>query len=135
MRFLGLTATQAALLGLLTVAVIIALYFLKHRRRRIVISSTQLWRRVIENELENSIFEKLRRIVSIMVAVIIGLLVAMSIARPEIEWLTGEARRTIIVLDTAPTMQARTADGRTRWQHAVEEARALIDDGAVNTEF
>src|SRR5437867_11954862 len=114
MRFLALTGFQTGLLTLVTASAIVALYFLKHRRRRIVISSTQLWRRVIEKQIENSIFEKLRQILSVVLAVTIGLLVAMAIARPEIEWLTGKVRRIVIVLDTSPTMLAHTSDGRTR---------------------
>src|SRR4249919_4102948 len=127
MRFLALTAFQSAALALATSAIIVALYFLKHRRRRLVISSALLWKRVLANRLENSLFERLRRILSILVAVIIGLLVAMSIARPEIDWLTGKTSRTIIVMDTSPSMQARMSDGRTRWQHAVDAAKNLVN--------
>src|SRR5262245_38055857 len=113
MRFLALTTSQAVLLSLLTATAIVALYFLKHRRRRVVISSTLLWRIILGNRLDNSIFERLRRIVSMALAVMIGLLIVFALARPEIERLTGRARRVVIVLDTSPTMQARTRDGKT----------------------
>ena len=135
MRFLALTAFQSALLAAATAAVIVALYFLKHRRRQVVVASTQLWKRVLENRLENSLFEKLRRYFSILLAVATGLLVAMSIARPQMDWLTGKARRTVIVLDTSPTMQAHTSDGSTRWQHAVDAASAIVNGGTGNTQF
>jgi hypothetical protein len=135
MRFLSVTAFQGLLLALLTTAVIVALYFLKHRRRRFVISSTLLWRRVLEHHLENSLFERLRRIVSVLVAVVIGLLVALAIARPEVDWLTGRTRRAIIVLDTSPTMETRTGDGRSRWGHAVDTALDLINDDVATTQF
>jgi hypothetical protein len=135
MRFLALTTLQSVLLAVFTGSAILALYFLKHKRNRVVISSVLLWRKVIENRLENSIFEKLRRILSIIIAVVTGLLIAMAIARPEIDLLTGKARRSLIVLDTSPTMQARSSDGRTRWERAVERARALVDAGAVSTQF
>jgi len=134
MRFLALTAFQSATLALLTTAAIIALYFLKHRRRRLVVSSALLWKRVLAKHLENSLFERLRRILSILIAVAIGLLVAMSIAQPEIEWLTGKTTRTIIVLDTSPSMQARRSDGRTRWQHAVDDATSLVNQGSVRNQ-
>jgi aerotolerance regulator-like protein len=134
-RFLGLSTTQAIVLALITTSAIVAMYFLKHRRRRIVVSSTQLWRNVLENRHENSIFERLRRLLSIILAVVIGLLVALAIARPEIEALTGRARQVVIVLDTSPTMLARTSDGRTRWQAAVQSAESLLDAGGIRTEF
>lgn len=135
MRFLSLTALQGALLALVTTGIIVALYFLKHRRRQVVISSTQLWRKVLENRLENSLFEKLRRYLSILLAVATALLVAMSIARPEIEWLTGRQRRVVIVLDTSPTMQTRMNDGNTRWMHAVDAANAIVGAGTGSTQF
>jgi hypothetical protein len=127
MRFLTLTTLQVAVLALATATAIIALYFLKHRRRQVLVSSTQLWGRVLENRLENSLFEKLRRYFSILLAVSTGLLIALAIARPEIDWLTGRARRAIIVLDTSPTMLARTRDGNSRWQHAVDIAKSMVN--------
>jgi Aerotolerance regulator N-terminal len=135
MRFLALTGLQGALLAVVTAAAIVALYFLKHRRRQVIISSTQLWKRVLENRIENSLFEKLRRYLSILLAVTTGLLVAMSIARPEMEWLTGKSLHTVIVLDTSPTMQARMNDGKTRWEHAVEAATAIVSAGTGSTQF
>src|SRR5215468_5503160 len=109
MRFLALTNLQTLLLAALTASAILALYFLKHKRQRLVISSVLLWRKVIENRLENSIFERLRRALSIVVAIVTGLLIAMAIARPQIDLLTGKPRRAVIVLDTSPSMQARTS--------------------------
>jgi hypothetical protein len=135
MRFLQLTGLQAALIAFFTASAIITLYFLKHRRRRFVVSSTQLWKRVLDKHLENSLFERLRRYLSILLAVVTGLLVALAIARPEVEWLTGRSQRTVIVLDTSPTMQARMGDGKTRWQHAVEAAQSLVDAGAGSAQF
>jgi len=135
MRLLSLTALQGALLAGFTTAVVVALYFLKHRRRRIIISSTQLWKRVLDNRLDNSLFEKLRRYGSILLAVVTALLVALAIGRPEIEWLTGRSQRTVIVLDTSPTMQTRMADGRSRWQHATDLAQSLVDAGAGSAQF
>src|SRR5437870_4943775 len=111
MRFLGLTTLQSLLLAAFTAFAILALYFLKHKRRRVTISSVLLWRRVIEQQRENSLFEKLRRVLSIVIAIVTGLLVAMAIARPEVDFLTGRQRRAVIILDTSPTMLARTSDG------------------------
>jgi hypothetical protein len=135
MRFVALTAFQGVLLLMATAGTIIALYFLKHRRRQIVISSTQLWKRVLENRLENSLFEKLRRHLSILLAVTIGLLIALAITRPQIDWLTGKTRQAVIVLDTSPTMLARTQDGKSRWQHAVDTATSLMQSASGTTQF
>ncbi len=135
MRFLALTAMQSATLALITTIIIVALYFLKHRRRRLVISSALLWKRVLANRIENSLFEKLRRLLSILIAVVIGLLIALSIARPEIDWLTGKTHKTIIVMDTSSTLQARMSDGRSRWQHAIDAAKEIVDRGSVRNQI
>ncbi|HYR87553.1 MAG TPA: VWA domain-containing protein [Terriglobia bacterium] len=135
MTFLAFSPLQAALLALLTGGLVIALYFLKLRHRRVMISSSILWRKVLDERQAHSLWEKLRKIFSIIVAVTITLLIALSLARPEIESLTGKNERIVIVLDTSPTMSTQTADGRTRWQHAVERAETLLDGGGPTTEF
>src|SRR5439155_18122037 len=65
----------------------------------------------------------------------IALLIAVGLARPEIESLTGKNERIVIVLDTSPTMNTVTHDGKTRWQHAAERAKGLLDSGGPTTEF
>ena len=134
MRFVAFTPFQAALLSVLTAGAIIALYSLKVRYRRVSISSSMLWRRVLEEKKAHSLWERLRKIISIAMAVTIALLIALSIGRPEIEALTGKTPRIVVVLDTSPSMNARTADGRTRWQHAVAQARTLVDSGGAAAE-
>lgn len=135
MRFLSLTALQAGILALVTTGVVVALYFLKLRHRRVFVSSSLLWHRVLEDKKSHSLMEKLRRIMSIIVAVTIALLIALSLARPEIEALTGKNERIVIVLDTSPTMATVSTDGRTRWEHAVAEAQSLLNSGGPTTEF
>jgi hypothetical protein len=135
MRFLSLSGLQAALLALVTAGAIIALYFLKVRHRRVVVASSLLWGRVLDELHQQSLWEKLRRIVSIVLAVLIGLLIAMAVARPEVPWLTGGGERALLVLDSSPTMNARTADGQTRWRHAVDAAMRLVNSSAPSSEF
>jgi hypothetical protein len=135
MRFLALTGWQTALLGVLTAATIVALYFLKLRHRRVFVSSSLLWHRVLDDRQSHSLMEKLRRIISIIIAVTIALLIAISLARPEIEALTGRNERIVIVMDTSPTMGTLTSDGKTRWDHAVAQANSLLTSGGPTTEF
>src|SRR5262252_4473796 len=135
MTFLALTPLEAALLALLTSGAIVALYFLKLRHRRVVISSSILWKRVLDERQSHSLWEKLRTIISVAIAVTIALLILLALARPEVESLTGKNERIVIVLDTSPTMKTQTQDGKTRWQHAVERAKALLNSGGPTTEF
>src|SRR5215510_4548964 len=135
MTFLALTGLQAALLALVTAGAIVALYFLKLRHRRMVVASSLLWSRVLDERQSQSLWEKLRRLISILAAVLIGLLIALAVARPEVHWLTGGGEKTLLVLDTSPSMLARTRDGRTRWQHAVDVALGRVNASAPSSEF
>jgi hypothetical protein len=135
MSFLAVTGVQAALLALVTAGAIVALYFLKLRHRRVFVASSLLWGRVLDEQQAHSLWEKLRRLLSIILAVVIGLLIAMAVARPEVHWLTGGGEHTLLVLDTSPSMLARTADGQTRWQHAVDAAIRLVNASAPSSEF
>ena len=126
MTFLALTSFQAALLALAVAGAVIALHFLKIYPHRVLVSSVVLWQRVLAEKFSRSLWERLQRIISILLAVTIALLIALSVGRPQIGAVNGKMRRVAIVLDTSPTMNARTADGSTRWKHAAEKARTLL---------
>jgi hypothetical protein len=135
MKFLALSPLAAALLAVSVSAALVAMYFLKLRHRRMVIASSLLLSRVLDRREARSMWEKLRRILSVLFVVIIALLMVFAIARPEIAPLSGIAGRTMIVLDTSPSMLARMSDGKTRWQHAVETAGAMVTSDGAGTEF
>jgi len=123
------------MLAVLTTLALVAMYFLKLRRRRMLVASSMLWNRVMQRHEERSLWEKLRRILSMILAVVIGLLMVFALARPEAESLTGSTGRTIIVIDTSPSMSARMSDGKTRWQHAVDLASTIVDSSGSGTEL
>ena len=120
MTFLALTSFQAALLALAVAGAVIALHFLKIYPHRVLVSSVVLWQRVLAENFSRSLWERLQRIISILLAVTIALLIALSVGRPQIGAVNGKMRRVAIVLDTSPTMNARTADGSTRCHKTTE---------------
>ena len=135
MNFLALSPLTAMILAVLTTAALVAMYFLKLRHRRMVIASSMLWSRVLDRREKRSLWEKLRWLLSILLAVTIGLMMVFAVARPEIPLLTGNTGRTMIVLDTSPSMLARMSDGRTRWQHAVDMANQIVASQGSGAEF
>ncbi len=126
MTFLTLSPFEAALLALVVAGAVVTLHFLKIRPHRVFVSSVVLWQRVLGDNGARSLWERLQRIVSILVAVTIALLMALSLGRPQIGAVNGKMRRIVVVLDTSPTMNARTSDGSTRWKHASDKARAIL---------
>src|SRR5436309_14146484 len=118
MTFLALSPLQTALLAIATSTTIVLLYLLKLRHRKVFISSSILWRRVLDERQSHSLWEKVRKVISILVVITIARQIALSLARPEIESLTGKKERGVIVLVTFATISNHTADGPTPWETA-----------------
>jgi hypothetical protein len=104
---------------------LIALYFLKLKRRDVVISSTLLWKRSIEDLRVNAPFQRLRKswLLLLQLLVLAGLIAAAW--RPRISGgLTG-GRTLIVLVDNSASMSAREKDG-TRLDLAKRDALALV---------
>src|SRR5262245_48157 len=121
MTFLAMTPLQTAALTMGTAAAGLSRDFLKVHCGAVLVSSAILWRRILAEQSARSVWQRLRLIFSIAVALTISLLIALSIARPRIDWLTGKPQRIVVVLDTSPSMNTRHPDRRTRWLHAADE--------------
>src|SRR2546428_6310370 len=111
MTFLALSPFGAILLTLIVASAVIALHFLKIRPHRVFVSSVVLWQRVLGDNSSRSLWERLQRIVSILLAVTIALLIALSIGPPQTGAVNGKMRRARIVLDTPPHMHLRPPGG------------------------
>ncbi len=135
MTFSALTTLQTVLLGFFAAGTVIFLYLIKLPHRRHFVSSALVWQRVLDGRRSRSLSDILRRIISILMAVVIALLLALSLGKPEIIALTGRKERVVIVMDTSPTMATRTLDGRTRWEHALDRAVPLVGGGSPGSEY
>lgn len=135
MTFQALSVAQALLLAALVAGAVVALYFLKLRHRRVLIASSLLWKRVLDERQAHSLIERLRWWLSLLLALTIALLIGMSLPRPVVPAITGATAKTVIVMDTSPTMAARSSNGRTRWQNAVETVKRMLDEGGAGSEF
>jgi hypothetical protein len=120
----ALLLVGAALLGAIWA------FFVKTRPPRLAAPSLALWRRLLDDPRERTLWDRIRRAVSLALTVAIALLLILSAVRPSQR--SGEhTGRLSIVFDSAWSMAARTGDGRTRWAHAVADARALVRSAAA----
>ena len=133
MTFSSLSLLQALLLVTSTTAVIVFLYWLRPPPQRVVVPSTWIWARVLKERKRRSDFW--RWLVSLIIALLVGLMIASSIGKPEVEALSGRARRIAIVLDNSPTMATQTSTGQTRWDIAVAKASELLNEGSVASQY
>jgi hypothetical protein len=120
-----LSAVQWAVLAGIPVG-IIALYFLKLRRRPVQVSSTLLWRRSLEDLHVNSLFQRLRRNLLLFLQLLAVGLAMFALAGPRVKGSAGQGQRTILLLDNSASMGA-TDVSPTRLDAAKREAERVID--------
>ena len=95
-----------ALLGLLFVPVVLAMYLLKLRRDERIVPSTLLWQRLLSDVEANAPWQRLRRSLLLLLQLLLVLLLAVLAARPFLERPAGLAGDVVIVIDTSASMAA-----------------------------
>jgi Ca-activated chloride channel family protein len=95
-----------ALLGLLFVPVVIAMYLLKLRRDEAVVPSTLLWTRLVADVEANAPWQKLKRSLLLLLQLLLVIILALLAARPFLERPAGLARDIVLVMDTSASMGA-----------------------------
>jgi hypothetical protein len=127
--------TPLALLGLLFVPAVIAMYLLKLRRDEAVVPSTLLWTRLVSDVEANAPWQKLRRSLLLLLQLLLVVILALLAARPFFERPAGLARDIVLVMDTSASMAATdvTPDRMTAAKRAAIEAlRDLPTGGRVS---
>ena len=99
-------ATPLALLGLVFVPAVLAMYLLKLRRDEAVVPSTLLWTRLVADVEANAPWQRLRRSLLLLLQLLLVAILALLAARPFLERPAGLARDVVVVLDTSASMGA-----------------------------
>src|SRR5438105_7176651 len=122
---MGLLA-PLSLIGALLALPVLAMYFLRLRRRQQRVSSTLLWRRALEEVQARSPWRRLRLHALLLLQLLVLALLVLALARPFLE-RTGETTGDLVVLvDTSASMQA-TDVPPSRFAAAKARAATLID--------
>lgn len=118
---------QWLVLGLVP-PLIFLLYFLKLRRVPVEVPSTYLWTKTVEDMHVNSIWQRLRKNILLLLQMLAVLMLILSCLRPgcDGEKLAGD--RFIFVIDQSASMSAKDIDGGgTRLEEAKKQVYSLID--------
>ncbi len=110
---------------------IIALYFLKLRRRPVQVASTLLWRRSLEDLHVNSLFQRLRRNLLLFLQLLAVGLAMLALAGPRLKGTAGNGNRYVLAIDDSASMAARDV-APTRLEKAKEEAKKIVDEMQSN---
>ncbi len=106
---------------------VVALYFLKLRRKPVQVPSTYLWQKSVEDLHVNALFQRLRRNLLLFLQLLVLALALLALARPA--WLTREVggQRHVILVDNSASMAAGdVAPSRLEWAKA--QARSEVID-------
>ncbi|MFO0012749.1 MAG: VWA domain-containing protein [Planctomycetota bacterium] len=106
---------------------ILSLYFLKLRRRDVVVPSTMLWKRAVEDLHVNSIWQRLRNNLLLILQLLFMGLVILACLRPGWSGMNRIGERRIYIIDNSGSMGA-TDSTPTRLDAAKAKVRELIGD-------
>jgi hypothetical protein len=114
MTFGAMAAWQAWLLLAGAAALATALFLIKLRPPRLIIPSVLIWTRVLDDLRQQTLWERIRRAVSLIATVIIALALALAVVRPGrvADGGTRAAGRLLVVLDASWSMEAATQRGK-----------------------
>lgn len=124
-----------ALLGLLFIPAVVAMYMLRLRRDQAVVPSTLLWSKLLTDVEANAPWQRLRRSLLLLLQILLVVIIALLAARPFLERPAGLARDIVLVIDTSASMAA-TDVAPTRLEAAktaaIDALRELPTGGKVS---
>lgn len=107
---------------------ILMLYFLKLRRTPLEVPSTYLWTKTIEDLHVNSIWQRLRNSLLLLLQLLLALLLILACLGPGCQGQKLSGDRFIHLIDQSASMSATDLpNGQTRLEFAKQEAAKLID--------
>lgn len=122
MKFLN----PAGLWLLLGVPVLILIYLIRPHHEERAVSSTFMWKLSQKFMKRQLPMQRLQRFLLFAIQLLLLICAALMIARPAL--ITGKSTEYIAIIDASASMQTKDANGVSRFDRAVEQAKALADN-------
>ncbi len=116
-----------ALIGLISLPIIVAFYMLRLRRRDLPVGSTFLWQQLVRDVEANAPWQRLRFSWLLLVQLLIALLVVLAATRPFVSVTSDLAANVVLIVDTSASMGATDPEGP-RMDAARDAARRVIGE-------
>lgn len=110
----------------LAVPLLVLMYFLKLRRRRLPVSSSLLWKRAVQDLQVNAPFQRLRRNILLLLQLLALIAALVALAGPILLMRSGPGRRYVLLIDRSASMNATDVDAGTRLDEAKRRARRFV---------
>ena len=110
------------------VPVIVLLYLLKLKRRPLTVSTLLFWERVMQENRQRALFQRLRNLFSLLLHLLIFLLIVAALAKPAFDRHVREGASVVLVVDARARMQAVENGNETRFARALREARRFAGE-------
>jgi hypothetical protein len=121
-----LTPLTGAYAAAAAVPLLLALYFLKLKRREVQVSSTLLWKRAVQDLQVNAPFQRLRRNLLLLLQLLALAAILFALAGPVLALRRGPGRRYVLLIDRSASMNA-TDVGPSRLDDAKRQAQVFVD--------
>lgn len=126
MSWINMLAPWQWVIMALVPPLIVMLYFLKLRRLPVEVPSTYLWKRTIEDLHVNSIWQRLRKNLLLLLQLLVVLALILACLRPGFRGEETLGGRCIFMIDNSSSMQADDV-GRSRLTEAKQAAEKMVD--------
>lgn len=117
---LGLSAAAVA------VPLLLLLYFLKLKRREMVVSSTLLWKRAVQDLQVNAPFQKLRRNLLLLLQLLALIAMLLALGGPMLALSKGPGQRYVVLIDRSASMSATDVTPN-RLAEAKRQAKVFVE--------
>lgn len=114
-----------ALIGLVSLPIIVAYYMLRLRRRDVPVGSTFLWQQLVRDVEANAPWQRLRFSWLLVLQLLIALVAVIAAARPFLIVSSDLAANVVLIVDTSASMGTVEAEA-TRIEQARAAARRVI---------
>lgn len=118
---------HAAAAAAIALPLLLLLYFLKLRRQEMLVSSTLLWKKSIQDLQVNAPFQRLRKNLLLFLQLFLLLLLILALARPVVNHWQKAGKLTVVMIDRSASMAATDMAGKSRLDEAKRQAKELID--------
>ena len=114
-----------ALIGLISLPIIVAYYMLRLRRRDVPVGSVFLWQQLVRDVEANAPWQRLRFSWLLLLQLLIALVAVIAAARPFVTVTSDLAANVVLVVDTSASMGATDPEGD-RMDLARDAARQVV---------